>query len=323
MEVQQSARTQPMQCARVDGDGTEVEFEIVGSASGKPVVLIHGALLATAYAPLCAEPVLATHELIRYHRRGYAGSSHPSGPASIARQAADCRALLAHLGVERAHVVGHSSGGAIALQLALDAPEVVHSLVLLEPALLDVPNGALIEAAVGPSIRLYEAGEKEAATDGFLRFAIGPAYREFVDRLFPGGYAQAVADADTFFSVELPALQTWRLPERTRSASASPYCRSWGKRASKTGRVGQRCTPASRSGCPRPSRSFSAVRTTRSRKWTPAGSPRPWTRSSPATRFPRRRRPRGVDAGAPGRVRRTVREGERRPSGRLRHDLFG
>src|ERR1700704_2804598 len=100
MQVQQSTRSQPMQRAVVDGDGTEVEFEIVGSASGGPVLLIHGAFLATAYAPLCAESVLATRELIRYHRRGYAGSSHPSGPASIARQAADCRALLAHLGVE-------------------------------------------------------------------------------------------------------------------------------------------------------------------------------------------------------------------------------
>jgi pimeloyl-ACP methyl ester carboxylesterase len=209
MPVQHSSPSQTLQRARVDQDGTEVEYEILGSASGEPVVLIHGALLATAYTPLCAEPLLASHALIRYHRRGYAGSSHPSGPAGIARQAADCRALLAHLGVERAHVVGHSSGGLIALQLALDAPEVVHSLVLLEPALLDVPKGVLVEGAIGPAVRSYEAGEKEAATDGFIRWAIGPAYREVVDRVLPGGYAQALTDADTFFSVELPACQAF------------------------------------------------------------------------------------------------------------------
>ncbi|HEX2339337.1 MAG TPA: alpha/beta fold hydrolase [Vicinamibacterales bacterium] len=73
---------------------------------------------------------------MRYHRRGYAGSSPVRPPFSLSQQAADCRALLGHLRVERTHVVGHSSGGSIALQLALDAPEVVHSLVLLEPALL-------------------------------------------------------------------------------------------------------------------------------------------------------------------------------------------
>jgi pimeloyl-ACP methyl ester carboxylesterase len=208
---QQRTRSRLMQRAPVDGAGTEVEYEILGSPAGGPVLLIHGALLATAFAPLCAEPALATRaRLIRYHRRGYAGSDHPDGPASIARQAADCRALLAYLGVARAHVVGHSSGGAIALQLALDAPEVVHSLVLLEPALLDVPSGALVEEAVGPALRLYEAGEKEAATDSFLRWAIGMEYRAFLDRLFPGGYDQVVADADTWFDEELPALQEWR-----------------------------------------------------------------------------------------------------------------
>jgi pimeloyl-ACP methyl ester carboxylesterase len=43
--------------------------------------------------------------------------------------------LLRELAIERAHIVGHSSGGLIALQLALDHPELVRSLALLEPAL--------------------------------------------------------------------------------------------------------------------------------------------------------------------------------------------
>ena len=165
-------------------------------------MLIHGALIAEAYAPLCAEPaVAARYRLVRYHRRGYAGSSPVPAPFSIAQQAADCRALLRGLGIERAHVVGHSSGGAIALQLALDAPEVVHSLVLLEPALLDVPSGPLFAEALGPALQLYQAGDTEGAADAFLRVAIGPAYRSFLDALIPGAYAQAVADADTFFAV--------------------------------------------------------------------------------------------------------------------------
>ncbi|MBV9173537.1 MAG: alpha/beta fold hydrolase [Chloroflexi bacterium] len=71
-------------------------------------------LLAEAYAPPCAEPALTSHSrLVHYHRRGYAGSSRVAAPFSIAQQAADCLAVLRHLGIERAHVVGHSSGGAI------------------------------------------------------------------------------------------------------------------------------------------------------------------------------------------------------------------
>jgi pimeloyl-ACP methyl ester carboxylesterase len=203
-----------MQRAPVDGDGAELEFEILGPPTGEPVVLIHGAFFAEAYAPLCAEPVLATRDrLIRYHRRGYAGSSPVPAPFSIAQQAADCRALLRGLGIARAHVAGHSGGGVIALQLALDAPEVVHSLVLLEPAVaaqLDVPSGPLLAAALGPPIRSYEAGEKEEAVNGFLQFAIGRDYRSWLEQVIPGGYAQAVGDADALFGADLPAGGAWR-----------------------------------------------------------------------------------------------------------------
>lgn len=194
---------------RLSVDGAVLEYEIGGA--GEPVVLIHGALIAEAYAPLCAEPALARYSLMRYHRRGYAGSARVPPPFSIAQQAADCRGLMRGLGIERAHVVGHSSGGVIALQLALAAPEVVHSLVLLEPALLDVPSGPLFAEAIGPALQLYQAGDKEGAMDGFLRVAIGPAYRDSLDEQIPGGYAQALADADTFFAVELPSLGEWRL----------------------------------------------------------------------------------------------------------------
>ena len=184
----------PMQRARVNG--AELEFEITGD--GEPVLLIHGAFIAEAYAPLCAEPALnSRYRLLRYHRRGYAGSSPVKAPFSLGQQAADCRALLRHLGIERAHVVGHSSGGAIALQLALDAPQVVRSLILLEPGLLDVPSGALLAEKFGPVLEQYGAGDKEGAADSFLRLAIGPDYRGWLDRLIPGAFQQAVADADT------------------------------------------------------------------------------------------------------------------------------
>jgi pimeloyl-ACP methyl ester carboxylesterase len=199
--------SKPMERARVDG--AELEFEVTGA--GEPVLLIHGAFIAEAYAPLCAEPALnSRYRLVRYHRRGYAGSSPVRAPFSLAEQAADCGALLEHLGMDRAHVVGHSSGGAIALQLALDGPQVVHPLILLEPGLLDVPSGALLAQVFEPMLEQYGAGNKEGAADTFLRWAIGPEYRAWLDRLIPGASQQVVADADTFFRVELPSVQEWR-----------------------------------------------------------------------------------------------------------------
>ena len=120
----------------------EALFKVVIQGSGESVVLIHGAVLADEFAAMAAEPDLRDYQLIRYHRRGYGGSAGAPGRASVEQDAADCSAMLAALGVERAHVAGRSYGGAVAVQLAVDAPNLVHSLALLEPALLAVPSAA-------------------------------------------------------------------------------------------------------------------------------------------------------------------------------------
>ena len=87
-------------------NGVTLEYDVQGD--GEPVVLVHGGLLADENAPLMREPALTDgYRVINYHRRGFAGSSRPPGRATIGDQAADLRALLDHLGVERAHV-GHA-----------------------------------------------------------------------------------------------------------------------------------------------------------------------------------------------------------------------
>jgi pimeloyl-ACP methyl ester carboxylesterase len=86
----------------------------------------------------------------------------------IARQAQDAACLLRELGAQRAHVVGHSYGGVLALQLAVDAPDLVHSLALLEPALRSGPAGqAHLEQTVGPAREKYRAVDKR----GFVLFS--------------------------------------------------------------------------------------------------------------------------------------------------------
>jgi pimeloyl-ACP methyl ester carboxylesterase len=203
------ANTSITRTERAQVNGVELEFQVWGA--GEPVLLIHGSILADAYAPLLAEPRLTEqYRLISYHRRGFAGSTHPDGPVGIAQQAADGRALMQRLGVDRAHVVGHSYGGVIALQLALDMPAAVHSLALLEPALMMVPSAQQFFEAMAPVIQRYQAGDKAGAIDAFLRVVAGPDYRAVFDQVLPpGAFEQAVADAATFFQVELPALQEW------------------------------------------------------------------------------------------------------------------
>jgi pimeloyl-ACP methyl ester carboxylesterase len=197
-----------MDIAKVNG--VELEYEVVGS--GEPVLLI-SPVLADGFLPLLSQPVLAgSYQLIRYHKRGWVGSTHTAGPVSVVDHAADAAALLDHLGVSRAHVAGHSSGAAVAAQLALDHPETVHSLLLLELSLLSVPAGAAFFEQAGPAFEAFGTGDHEGAFSIFMSVVSGLAWetcRALLEERAPGTVAQAVKDADTFFGVELPALGEW------------------------------------------------------------------------------------------------------------------
>lgn len=201
--------------------GVELEYEVQGA--GEPVVLIHPGHFAEWFAPVLDEPALTNYyRVLTYHRAGCAGSSPLAGPVSFAQQAAHCRSLMRHLGIERGHIVGHSSSGNIALQLALDAPDAVHSLALLEPALMSVPSVQTSRAFLGNAVQLYRAGDKAGAIDTFLRGVCGPSYRAVLDHALPGAFDQHVADADTFFGQELPALQQWSFTREDARRIAQP-----------------------------------------------------------------------------------------------------
>jgi pimeloyl-ACP methyl ester carboxylesterase len=202
-------------------EGVELEYEVRGA--GASVVLIHPGHFADWFTPLLAEPAVTEHyRVLWYHRVDAAGSSHIEGPLSFAQHAAHCRSLMRHLGIERAHVVGHSSSGNVALQLALDAPEAVHSLAILEPALMSVPSAKTARAFVGTAVQLYRTGDKVGAIDTFLRGVCGPGYRAVLDQALPGAFEQHVADADTFFGQELPALQQWSFTREDARRIAQP-----------------------------------------------------------------------------------------------------
>ena len=197
-----------MDRARVNG--AELEYEVVGS--GEPVLLI-SPVLADSVLPLVSEPVLAdSYQLIRYHRRGWVDSTHTPTPVSIADHAADAAALLARLGIARAHVAGHSSGAAVGAQLALDAPEAVHTLALLELTVLSLPSGQAFLQQAGPVFDAYASGDHEGALAMFLSAVSGmdwPTCHAVLERSVPGTVVQALKDADTFFGVELPSLAEW------------------------------------------------------------------------------------------------------------------
>jgi pimeloyl-ACP methyl ester carboxylesterase len=207
---------------RASVNGVELEYEVTGS--GEAVLLI-SPVLADGFLPLVSEPALDRYQLIRYHKRGWVGSTHTPPPVSVADHAADAAGLLDHLGVARAHVAGHSTGAVVATQLALEDPEIVATLVLLEPFVLSVPSGEAVLQQAGPAFAAYGSGRPEEAWAVFLSAATGLDWatcRALLEDRIPGVVAQAVKDADTCFGVELPAMAEWTLGPEQASAIRCP-----------------------------------------------------------------------------------------------------
>ena len=216
----------------VNVSGVEVAYEVVGR--GEPMLFIHGAHIADAMRPLVEDPTLDRFQRIRYHRRGVGGSSCPSEARTteVAVHAEDAVGLLEHLGVDRAHVVGHSSGGSIALEIASRHPTRVASLVLLEPGLLMVPSGAAFVDLVTPLVGRYEDGDAEGAVHSFMALVGDRDWRTAIERTVPGGIAQAVKDAATFFVSELPAVSDWTFGPEQAAAITCPVLSVLGSKTS-------------------------------------------------------------------------------------------
>ncbi|MGY1780651.1 alpha/beta fold hydrolase [Geodermatophilus sp. SYSU D01036] len=210
-------------------NGVKLEYETTGS--GEPVLLI-SPVLADGFTPLVREPVLRDgYRLIRYHKRGWAGSTHVPEQVEVSDHVADAVALLDDLGIPSAHVVGHSTGAAVAAQMALEAPERVSTVALLELSLLSVPAGGAFLAQAQPAFDAYTAGDPERALASFLSVASGMAWdrcRALLDDRVPGSAEQAVKDADTLFGVELPGLGPWAFGAEEASAIRQPLLSVYG-----------------------------------------------------------------------------------------------
>src|SRR5688500_8654347 len=207
----------------INANGAALEYEVRGT--GDPVTL-SDMLIADCFVPLLAEPALADRfQLIHYHKRGWVGSTHTPPPVSFADHAADAAALLEQLGVRRAHIAGHSTGASIAAQLALDHPQKVHTLTLLEPTLLSLPLGSAFLEAAGPVFEAYTSGDHAGALAMFVAAASGLDWdecRALLEERIPGVVAQSIKDADYFFGVELPAVANWTFGPDQAAAIRTP-----------------------------------------------------------------------------------------------------
>jgi aminoacrylate hydrolase len=107
----------------------DLYYEVTGQ--GPPMLLIQGVgVVGDGWRPQ-VDALKHRFQTLIFDNRGIGKSTPCSAPISIEAMAEDARALMDVAGWESAHVVGHSMGGVIAQQLALDCPQRIRSLSLL------------------------------------------------------------------------------------------------------------------------------------------------------------------------------------------------
>lgn len=122
----------------IEQDGERIHV-IARGTSGPPVLMIHGASAnAEEFTQTLTPRLEETHRVLMIDRPGHGYSSRPDGSDTLAVQAAMMATALEELVPgEKSVIVGHSFGGAVALRLALDRPDLVSSVVLLAPVTHD------------------------------------------------------------------------------------------------------------------------------------------------------------------------------------------
>lgn len=111
-----------------------VKMHYLERGSGQPIILIHGSdgVLQDFLISGLIDRLAQEYRVIAFDRPGHGYSGRPPGePVTFALNARLIHGALQELGVERPLIAGHSFGGAVAMQYAVDYPEEVAGLLLL------------------------------------------------------------------------------------------------------------------------------------------------------------------------------------------------
>jgi len=146
------------------GAGITMHYHVAGPLNGEAVCFVHGSGPgASGWSNFKGNfPPLAEHgfRTIVPDTMGYGYSTKPAeGSYSLADVAAQYKSLLDTLGVEKASLVGNSQGGAIAITMALEYPDLVGRLVLMAPGALEEREVYMEMEGIRTMIRvLYKEG---------------------------------------------------------------------------------------------------------------------------------------------------------------------
>lgn len=202
--------------------GIDVNYEVRGA--GTPVVFAAATgFSGDIWTELYDLDALAEHHtVVIFDQRGSGSSTHYDGVYTLGQMSSDVLALITHLDLGPVHLVGHSMGGRIGLELALNFPDLVSSLVLAATG--SGPGGRQggLECVPGIPVHFVDSLGK-LGFDEYLRYEIcdtqvyfSDAYREANPEKVQRFYELAVATIAprTHYIKHVQARQTWETTHR-------------------------------------------------------------------------------------------------------------
>jgi pimeloyl-ACP methyl ester carboxylesterase len=218
-------------------NGVRLSYTLTGD-SGPPIVLVHGSWADQSDWELLVSTLAEHFRVLTYDRRGHSQSECPPGQGSVEEDAADLAALIEHLNLAPAHIVGLSLGGSIVLRLAARRPDLIRSLSVQEPPLLDLladdpgqePEMRKVLDQVSAVVARLDAGDAEGGAHQFIEAILGPGAWDYLP---PKQQQILISNAPTFldetrdpeaFTVDLAALATCPRPALLTYGDQSP---SW------------------------------------------------------------------------------------------------
>jgi acetyltransferase/esterase len=203
--------------------GARLYYETRGA--GPLLLLIPGANGDANGFPPLANELAADFTVVTYDRRGYTRSVLNGAQDYVQRletDADDARRIIEHLSDEPATVFGTSSGGVIALQLLIDHPQSVRTLVSFEPAAMRlIPDGEKWIAFLHEVYDLYRQSGPAPARALFVERCFAEVDHPIMTRTpAPEHAATAIANANYFFERELRQYTAVELDIKTLSQRA-------------------------------------------------------------------------------------------------------
>lgn len=160
-------------------DGATLRYEVAGT--GAPIVFLPGSFVGRDTFARQQPAFAPAYQVILRDLRGHNGTPAriPPGYALDTTELDDLERVLDAEGIARAHIAGHSTGGAIAFAFARRRPERVRSVVLLEASLFNLLQGeehTRLHADLGALKAQAEAGDPAGAARGVFTYILGKGW---------------------------------------------------------------------------------------------------------------------------------------------------